>query len=104
MSLLWGRRSVDDRQSISRTELQLAIADAVRKYDPVCEVFVGVIIQRETPKSLLDANWTIRGVKFGKADRDKSTQAITTIVARMQREFRLTADLSEGACKQKPLR
>jgi hypothetical protein len=93
MSLLWGSsRPADDRQSISVSELQSAIAEAVRKYDPVCKEFVGVIIRRDTPKSKLDANWAIRGIKFGESERDKSTQAITTIVARMQREFNLRAD------------
>jgi hypothetical protein len=95
MSLVWrGGRSKDDRQAISRVDLQLAIAEAVRKFDPVCENFVDVIIQRQTPKSNSDANWNIKGVKFGQSDRAKSNQAIETIVARMQREFVLAADPS----------
>jgi hypothetical protein len=95
MSLLWGgSRPVDDRQSISRADLQLAIAEAVRKFDPQCEAFVDVIVQRETPKSNTEANWGIKGVKFGQSDRAKSNQAIATIVARMQREFALAIDPS----------
>jgi hypothetical protein len=58
-----------------------------KKADPDCEAFVGVIVQRETPKARLDANWAIRGVRFGKADRNKCSKALTTIVDRMQREF-----------------
>ena len=93
MSLLWGiTRSTDDRQSISVTELQSAITEAVRKYDPVCEVFVGVIVRRAAPKSKRDANWAVRGIKFGDSERDKCTQAISTIVTRMQREFNLVAE------------
>jgi hypothetical protein len=81
------KQSSDDRSSVSRDHLQSAITEAVKKADPDCEAFVGVIVQRETPKALLDANWAIRGVRFGKADRNKCGKALTTIVERMQREF-----------------
>jgi hypothetical protein len=79
--------SSDDRSSVSRDRLQSAITEAVKQADPDCEAFVGVIVQRETPKARLDANWALKGVRFGKADRDKSRKALTTIVERMQREF-----------------
>jgi hypothetical protein len=95
MPLFWGRsRSIDERQSVSVEELQSAISHAVRKYDSACDAFVGVIVQPETPKSRFDANWTIKGVKFGKSDRNKSTQAVATILPRMQQEFILTAKSS----------
>jgi hypothetical protein len=84
--------SHDDRSSVSRERLQSAITEAVKKAEPSCEAFIGVIVQRETPKSRFDANWAIRGVKFGRADRDKSRQALATIVERMQREFNLAED------------
>jgi hypothetical protein len=80
-------KSSDDRSSVSRDRLQSAITEAVKKADPDCEGFVGVIVQRESPKERLDANWAVKGVKFGKADRDKSSNALATIVERMQREF-----------------
>jgi hypothetical protein len=93
MSLRWARRLADDdRQSISRQELQSAIADAVKMAEPDCRDFVGVIVDRETPQSRYDTNWAIRGVRFGKSDRDKSTQALNIIVSRLQREFRLKGD------------
>ena len=78
----------DDRISLSTDSLQSAIAEAVKRADPACEGFVGVFIKRETPKSRFGANWGIRGVKFGSADRDKSSKAVATVVERMQREFR----------------
>jgi hypothetical protein len=80
-------KSSDDRSSVSRDRLQSAITEAVKKADPDCEGFVGVIVQRESPKGRLDANWAVKGVKFGKADGDKSSKALATIVERMQREF-----------------
>jgi hypothetical protein len=51
-----------------------------------------VIVQRITPKSRFDAKWALRGVKFGRADREKAHKAVTTAVERMQREFRLSDD------------
>jgi hypothetical protein len=51
---------------------------------------VGVIVQPTTPKSRFDANWAVRGVKFGKADRAKVNEAIVAVVESMQREFQLT--------------
>jgi hypothetical protein len=79
--------SSDDRSSVSRDRLQSAITEAVKQADPDCEAFVGVIVQRETPKARLDANWAIRGVRYGNADREKCSKALTRIVERMQREF-----------------
>ena len=64
----------------------------MKSSDPQCTGFVGVIIQRETPKSRFDANWAVRGVKFGAADRTKSLKAIEMIVERMQRNFLLSDD------------
>jgi hypothetical protein len=81
------KQSSDDRSSVSCDNLQSAITEAVKKADPDCEAFVGVIVQRETPKTRLDANWAIRGIRYGHADRDKCSKALTTIVERMQREF-----------------
>jgi hypothetical protein len=88
--MLWKGRSVDDRQPISRRDLQSAIAEAVKKSDPDCNAFVDVIVERAEPKSLLDTNWAIKGVKYGRSDREKAAQAVATIAARMQSEFRLS--------------
>ena len=82
----WSR---DVRVSKTAEELELMITEAV-KVAPGCEDFVGVIIQRTTPKSRLDANWEIRGIRFGGMDRKIAREALTPIVQHMQREFRLT--------------
>jgi hypothetical protein len=81
-----------DRTMIGATNLEAAIAEAVRKEAPGCEAFVGVIVHQIKPKSRVDANWALRGVKFGRADREKASQAIASIVERLQREFRLSND------------
>jgi hypothetical protein len=86
----WWRKEL--RASITIPELELAILEAVKKAAPSCEEFVGVIIRHETPKSRLDPNWAIRGVKFGNADRKMANEALATVVERMQREFLLSDD------------
>jgi hypothetical protein len=85
-------KPTDDRSLITSETLQSAITDAVKKAEPACEAFVGVIVERTTPKSRFDANWVLRGVKFGRADREKANKTVTAIIERMQREFRLPDD------------
>lgn len=83
----WWRK--DGRASKTIPELELTIAEAV-KATPSCEAFVGVVVRQMTPKSRLDANWELRGIKFGKADRKIANQTLATVIERMQRQFRLT--------------
>jgi hypothetical protein len=83
-----GRVLKDGRVSKTAEELELMITEAV-KAAPDCEAFVGVVVQRITRKSRLDANWELRGTKFGRADRKIAREALTPIVERIQREFRL---------------
>jgi len=82
----WSR---DGRFSKTTEELELTITEAVQAAAG-CEAFVGVTIQRTTPKSRLDATWELRGIKFGRTDRKLAREALTPIVERMQREFCLT--------------
>jgi hypothetical protein len=86
----WWRK--ERRVPITISELELAISEAIKKATPDCEDFVGVIVRHETPKSHLDPNWVILGVKYGKADRKIANEALTTVVERMQREFLLSDD------------
>jgi hypothetical protein len=84
-----GRVLEDGRVAKPAEELELMITEAV-KAAPGCEAFVGVIIQRITPKSRLEANWELRGIRFGAMDRQIAREALIPIVERTQREFRLT--------------
>jgi hypothetical protein len=98
--LAWYRKKPSEKRgSVSRERLQAAITKAVRRADPKCAGFVGVIIQREAPKAPFNADWAIKGVRFGKADRDTSSAALATIVERMQREFNLAPDVLGSAEK-----
>jgi hypothetical protein len=78
------RLKKDDRVSKAAEELELMIKEAVQAA-PGCEAFMGVVVQRITPKSRLDANWELRRTKFGRADRKITRLALTPIVERMQR-------------------
>jgi hypothetical protein len=82
-------RSPDHRNSISLEAMEAAITAAVKKADATCEQFVGVVLQRTIPKSRIEANWAVRGVMFGAADRKKASDALGTIVERMQLEFNI---------------
>ena len=85
-------RSVDNRSPISREAIQTAIMEAIKKADPACEPFVGVIVQHTDARLRAEPNWAIRGIKFGRADRNKASDALAIIVERMQREFNLSED------------
>jgi hypothetical protein len=81
--------SKDRRASITPAELELTIAEAVRKTAPGCEDFIGVIVYYRAPKINLDPNWAVRGVKFGKADRKMVDEVLNSVVEQLQQEFRL---------------
>jgi hypothetical protein len=85
---------VSTKQSISRMTLASAITEAVKKSGPECERFIGVVIEREKPTSQSQTNWSIRGVRFGKSDRKKASDALATILERLQREFSLSEENS----------
>jgi hypothetical protein len=81
-----------NRTPIASANLEAAITEAIRQRAPGCESVVGVIVQQTRPKSRFDANWVVRGVKFGRADREKVNEAIAGIVEAMQREYILSDD------------
>jgi hypothetical protein len=83
-------RLLDNRNPISREEMQVAITEAVKKADPDCAAFVGVFVERTKRTSVLEANWAIKGIKFGRADRNKAGNAVNRVVERMQRDFNLS--------------
>jgi len=81
-----------DRKTIKSGSLEAAIDNAVKKGVQGCENFVGVIVKRTTPKSKFDTNWSLGGVRFGRVDRGKANKAISLIIERMQREYKLLDD------------
>jgi hypothetical protein len=83
----WWRR--DQRTQITPAELELTIAEAIRKNAPGCDSFIGVIVHHKKPKQHRDPNWGVRGVKFGSADRRAVDETLPRIVEQLQKEFRL---------------
>jgi hypothetical protein len=62
---------VAKRTRISRAALEMTITNAVRSSDPLRSGFVGIIVERLAPASRIDANWDVKGIKYGKAKRDR---------------------------------
>ena len=77
------------REPIERKALEVAITSAVKSYDPSCAAFVGVIVEQSAPSSPEDTNWTVKGIKFGTAERKTCNAALSVIVERLRREFEI---------------
>jgi hypothetical protein len=77
------------REPIGPRALEAAIANAVKKFAPACETFVGVIVEQSVPGSPEDANWKVKGIKFGRAEREACSVALSVVVERLGREFEL---------------
>ena len=90
LSLARMRRSVSARDKIKCATLEVAIATAVKRSDPRCEPFIGVVVERRTPKSRDDTNWAVRGIRFGKAERENCNAALSVIIERLTREFEIS--------------
>jgi hypothetical protein len=72
---------------ITPDTLQSLIADVVRASNPRCRGLLEVFVQPVVPKSRGDVNWTVRGVKYGRAERTQCEAAISSIVEQLQQEF-----------------
>jgi hypothetical protein len=78
------------RASIERKALEAAIAAEVKTSDPSCEGFAGVMLERSSALTSANANWAIKGIRFGRAERDKCATAIVSVVERMQRQYEVS--------------
>lgn len=79
----------DGRTGLSRVELEKAMLETIKASGPECESFVAVIVEKMVPAQLGDANWRIKGVKYGRADRERCGPAIAKCERRMQLAFAL---------------
>lgn len=77
------------RKQITRVDLEQALAEVVKASHPACEGFVGVIVEKIVPASSGAANWIVKGVKYGKADRERCAAALSSCVNERQLEFEL---------------
>ena len=78
------------RKPITRAALEQSLADAVRSVAPECEAFVGVIIEHVVPETSVGANWAIKGVRYGRADRDRCEAALGMSLHEKQLEYTLS--------------
>lgn len=77
------------RVPITQAELETALAKAVRARDAKCEGLVGIIVEHVSPSSPAGTNWFVKGIKYGKAERDRCNVALSICVEEMQRQFEI---------------
>jgi len=78
------------RTWIARAALESALTENVRGSDPQCEGLIEIIVERVVPASPDGANWAVKGVKYGKTDREVCNAAISKFVEEGQREFEVS--------------
>jgi cold shock CspA family protein len=78
------------RTWITRVALEAALAETVRASDPKCEGLIGIYIECVVPGSTDGANWAVKGVKYGKAEREACSAAISKSAEEGQREFEVS--------------
>lgn len=83
-------KSEPKRKAIALAELEQNLTEAVRTSHPEFETFVGVIIERISVASRGAVNWTVKGVRYGKANRERSGAVLSHCVEEAQREFELS--------------
>ena len=83
-------QSTKKRTWIAHAALESALAENVRGSDPQCEGLIGIIVERVVPVSPDGANWAVKGVKYGKAEREVCSAAISKVVEAGQREFEVS--------------
>jgi cold shock protein len=75
------------RQAVTIEALQSVIAEAVKTSGPQCKAFVGVWLEKITPKLGGGANWKIKGVQYGRSSRSECDAALSDIIERLQQEY-----------------
>jgi hypothetical protein len=65
---------VDGRKMTSATILQSAITEAVKRYDPGCEFFAGVLVERTSSRS--------RSTQIGPSEKQSAEKPIATNAAK----------------------
>ena len=89
MKFTIAKKSTLKRTPIPRAALELALAERIRASDQQCEGFLKIFVER-VATSPGGANWAVKGVKYGKAVRDKCNVAIIQYVEESQLEFEIS--------------
>jgi len=93
----WKGEKQPTRKPVTREELEQSLTEAVRAIHPECEGFAGVIVERVVPPVPGGANWVVRGIRFGRADRHRSGIVLSYCVDEAQLEFELSDAGKAGA-------
>jgi hypothetical protein len=90
--LIFRKKSDDQipRKQVTREALQQSLTEAVRTSHPEFEAFGGVFVERIAPAAPGGANWAVKGVKYGKADRHRCGIVLSYCVDEAQLEFEVS--------------
>ncbi len=83
-------RAKQRRKPIARLALDEALTQVHKTSHPECEAFVRVIVKRIAPASPGEANWVVKGVKYGTANRELCDAALPKSVDERLSEFELS--------------
>lgn len=86
------REEKPKRIPIARAMLEDQLLEAVRSSSPDCLKLVSVIVERVVPSTRGGPNWAIKGVRYGKADREQCSARLAGIAIEQQRRFELTEE------------
>jgi hypothetical protein len=78
------------RKPMTREALEQSLTEAVRAGHPEFETFAGVIVERIVPERSGEANWAVKGVRYGKADRYRSAAVLSHCAEEAQLQFELS--------------
>ena len=82
--------SLKKRTGITRAALELALVEIVRGSDPQCKSLAGIIIERAVPGPHGGPNWIVKGIKYGKVERERCSALISRCVEESQRDFEVS--------------
>ncbi len=90
--MIWKRdaKPEEHRKLVTRAVLEQRLTEAVRTSHAEFEGFVGLIVERVAAASPGSANWAVRGVKYGRVNRDRSGAVLAHCVDEAQQEFEVT--------------
>lgn len=78
------------RKPIARLALEQALTEVIKTSHPECEAFVGVVVERIAPASPDAANWGVKGVRYGRANRELCDAALSKSVIEGLGKFELS--------------
>jgi hypothetical protein len=90
LAFKWKGEKQPTRRPVTRDELEQSLTEAVRASHPEFEAFAGVIVERVVPPTPGGANWAVKGIRYGKADRHRSGIILSYWVDEAQLELELS--------------